>query len=246
MWRIFLQSTKGLKIAPKCLSAYTFSVLPSIIKKKIFESKSKLSCWIYCKLHFVDTFSTCHLSSVSIFNNTICMPYLCSWLVTGFRTDLNLRKIAIWLSKNEHFCQFFWKKCQVFGNFLTFKWQFSGESASDIRPCWAGRNRKCLNICSVSYSNFNTYKIILWFVITKTYYLQNIALFNLKKKCHCFPSYQIIFYLCNMKWFIFTWRTWVLLQGISIHETNRKYNESVVQTMHCIRLEMVLFIVLLW
>ena len=28
--------------------------------------------------------------------------------------------------KNENFWQFFWKKCQVFGNFLTVKWQFSG------------------------------------------------------------------------------------------------------------------------
>ena len=26
----------------------------------------------------------------------------------------------------------FWKKCQVFGNFLTVKWQFSGGSALDI------------------------------------------------------------------------------------------------------------------
>ena len=30
--------------------------------------------------------------------------------------------------KNENFWQFFWKKCQAFGNFLTVKWQFSGGS----------------------------------------------------------------------------------------------------------------------
>ena len=29
---------------------------------------------------------------------------------------------------NENFWQFFWKKCKIFGNFLTFKWQFSGGS----------------------------------------------------------------------------------------------------------------------
>ena len=70
-------------------------------------------------------------------------------------TDLTLRKIAIWLSKNcqklrhlkkklpkivfffQKNCQwqfswkkwqslaFFFIKCQVFGNFFTFKWQFS-------------------------------------------------------------------------------------------------------------------------
>ena len=27
----------------------------------------------------------------------------------------------------------FWKKYQVFGNFLTVKWHFSGESATDIQ-----------------------------------------------------------------------------------------------------------------
>ena len=53
---------------------------------------------------------------------------------------LTLRKIAIWmskLSKTWHFkkrtifVNFFWKKCQVFGNFLTVKWQFSGGSGWD-------------------------------------------------------------------------------------------------------------------
>ena len=35
------------------------------------------------------------------------------------------------LKKKENFWQFFWKICQVFGNFLTFKWQFSGGSGVD-------------------------------------------------------------------------------------------------------------------
>ena len=42
------------------------------------------------------------------------------------------KKIAIGnflKKKNENFWQFFLKKCQVFGNFLTVKWQFSGGSA---------------------------------------------------------------------------------------------------------------------
>ena len=34
--------------------------------------------------------------------------------------------------KNENFWQFKKKKCQVFGNFLTFKWQFSGELDSHL------------------------------------------------------------------------------------------------------------------
>ena len=34
--------------------------------------------------------------------------------------------------KNVNFWQFFEKKSQVFGNFLTFKWQFSGGSDSYI------------------------------------------------------------------------------------------------------------------
>ena len=30
------------------------------------------------------------------------------------------------------FGNFFWKKCQVFGNFLTVEWQFSGGSGSGV------------------------------------------------------------------------------------------------------------------
>ena len=43
-------------------------------------------------------------------------------------------KIAIgnFVEKNDTFCQFFWKKCQSFGNFLTFKWQF--WRGSDTNP----------------------------------------------------------------------------------------------------------------
>ena len=36
------------------------------------------------------------------------------------------------------FGNFFEKKCQVFGNFLTVKWQFSGGSAFDISPDTCG------------------------------------------------------------------------------------------------------------
>ena len=65
--------------------------------------------------------------------------------VSGVR--LTLQKIAIWMSKN---CQkldifsknwpkmtifdTFWTKCQVLANLLTFKWQFSGGSASNPKP----------------------------------------------------------------------------------------------------------------
>ena len=76
------------------------------------------------------------------------------WAQRGLNVHPTLRRIGIWMSKNwpkldiflncqkfsifQKNCQrqFFWKKmnfflqflkkCQVFGNFLTFKWQFSG------------------------------------------------------------------------------------------------------------------------
>ena len=38
------------------------------------------------------------------------------------------------VEKNDNFCQFFFKKCQVSGNFLTVKWQFSG--GSDLDQFW--------------------------------------------------------------------------------------------------------------
>ena len=42
------------------------------------------------------------------------------------------------VEKNENFCQFFWKKCLVFGNFLTVKWQFSGGSGRYSAICLYG------------------------------------------------------------------------------------------------------------
>ena len=36
--------------------------------------------------------------------------------------------MAIFLKKRQNCWHFFLKKCQVFGNFLTVKWQFSGGS----------------------------------------------------------------------------------------------------------------------
>ena len=45
-----------------------------------------------------------------------------------------LHKIANgnFFEKNEKFWQFWGKKCQVLGNFLIVKWQFSGGSGSDL------------------------------------------------------------------------------------------------------------------
>ena len=37
---------------------------------------------------------------------------------------------------NENFWQFFLKKCQVFGNFLTVKWQFSRGSGKQPTLKW--------------------------------------------------------------------------------------------------------------
>ena len=55
------------------------------------------------------------------------------------------------IAKNFHF---FWKKwkflaiffekCQVFGNFLTVKWQFSGGSADDLDPTGFKRDLTCV------------------------------------------------------------------------------------------------------
>ena len=41
------------------------------------------------------------------------------------------------LLKKRQFLSIFWKKCQVFGNFLTFNWQYSGGSGLNgevLRP----------------------------------------------------------------------------------------------------------------
>ena len=44
----------------------------------------------------------------------------------------NCQKFSFFFKENnDKFWQFCWKKCQVFGNFLTFKWQFSGGSDED-------------------------------------------------------------------------------------------------------------------
>ena len=48
-----------------------------------------------------------------------------NWKKLSFSTKLPL---ANFLKKLKIFFQFYWKKCQFFGNFLTFNWQFSGGS----------------------------------------------------------------------------------------------------------------------
>ena len=48
--------------------------------------------------------------------------------------EKNVKFLAFgnFVEKNDNFCQIFFKKCQVFGNFLTFKRQFSGGLDSDL------------------------------------------------------------------------------------------------------------------
>ena len=104
---------------------------------------------------------------------------------------LTLRKIAIWLSKNcqkldifskkiarnfhffqkiansnfveknENFWQFFAEKCQVFGNFLTVKWQFSGGAGHnqiELRIQWVFWHRKGVGQgCILSTHRFSIY-----------------------------------------------------------------------------------------
>ena len=73
--------------------------------------------------------------------NLILNKHRIVWL--GDNLDLTIRKIFIWLSKNCQKLDIFSKKiaknfhfssknCQRLGNFLTFKWQFSG--GSDRQP----------------------------------------------------------------------------------------------------------------
>ena len=51
-----------------------------------------------------------------------------------FFHKLSLKKLPLALFfLKDNFWQFFWKKCQVFGNFLTVKWQFSGGSGGALR-----------------------------------------------------------------------------------------------------------------
>ena len=46
--------------------------------------------------------------------------------------------IGNFVEKNDNFLAIFLKKCQVFGNFLTVKWQFSGGSDHDHPPYFVG------------------------------------------------------------------------------------------------------------
>jgi len=60
---------------------------------------------------------TLYIDKVKLFN--VCQLRILSWIWKTFGLNQNLRKIAIWMSKNcqwqffwknEHFWQFFWKK----------------------------------------------------------------------------------------------------------------------------------------
>ena len=55
--------------------------------------------------------------------------------------------------KKNFFYKFFWKKCQVFGNFLTVKWQFSGGSGFThtlfCKKCIMTIYKTNINLCSI-------------------------------------------------------------------------------------------------
>ena len=56
--------------------------------------------------------------------------------------------------KLDIFWQFFLKKCQVFGNFLTFKWQFSADTPASLLPqMWCGP-KNCLVQPNTSFPVF--------------------------------------------------------------------------------------------
>jgi len=69
--------------------------------------------------------------------------------------------MAIW--KKKHFWYFFFFKCQLFGNFLTFKWQFSGLSVS--HPGCQPVILSCDRVPSQSFllKSVKTDRFSLWF-----------------------------------------------------------------------------------
>ena len=90
------------------------------------------------------------------------LPFECQKIDISFK---KIDKIVIFQQnchwqfcwKNDNFWQFFWKECQVFGNFLTFKWQFSGGSALGM----ASDNGTGLSIITAKEVNIVSTKQIL-------------------------------------------------------------------------------------
>ena len=74
--------------------------------------------------HFRMNIHVCTYLIVLLRQRGKCDMFMDSW--PSGKLPIECQKIA---KKN---CQFFGKKCQVFGNFLTFNWQFSGGSAENL------------------------------------------------------------------------------------------------------------------
>jgi len=112
----------------------------------------------YCFILFRGLFRTVYrYVCVFIFQDSFVNV---SFWTVHFYPVLTVRKIAIWMSKNgqnltignfveknDNFCQFFWKKCQVLGNVLTVKWQFSGGTGVYTAQwvIWCVLKWRCIN-----------------------------------------------------------------------------------------------------
>ena len=108
----------------------------------------------------------------------------------------NCQKLDIFskkLTKIVIFCQFFFdKKGQVFGNFLTFKWQFSGESDSHV--CRASRSWKnnieiLYRILSATWLTVGNNNSIIIKSKYKLYYAQKCPEF--------FHAFVLMVYVCS-------------------------------------------------
>ena len=81
--------------------------------------------------------------------------------------------------KKDNFFQLFWKKCQVFVNFLTFKWQFSGGSGQQDFVCSPNNiDTRHGNVAQLKFVYYTNYLAI------KSVYAYKLSLLIVKWKRH--------------------------------------------------------------
>jgi len=126
-------------------------LLTYFVSKCVLLNRTIMS--VYQKPRHKILLKECKYSYVNICDNVCKLELLLTdekiVYVQNLGFLLTLRKIAIWLSKNCQKLDTFFKKiaknfhffqkklpfaklCQVFGNFLTVKWQFYGGSEWDL------------------------------------------------------------------------------------------------------------------
>ena len=109
-----------------------------------------------------------------------------------------LPKIFIFFQKNCHW-QFYLKKCQIFGNFLPVKWQFSGGSSAYCVPpqvCHPG------GTFDTSYLKlFHTVDSIRFSTISPLLHYRDVTFVStvgqIDTKCHFLTSDLSTLWLCE-------------------------------------------------